>query len=46
MPKFLVTQVWAVPFLLLVSVLCAGQAPLPEPSPTRKASLGSRCITN
>ena len=24
------SQVWAVPFLLLVSVLCAGQAPLPR----------------
>ena len=40
MPKFLVTQVWAVPFLLLVSVLCAGQAPLPEPVTDQETELG------
>ena len=33
-------QVWAVPFLLLVSVLCAGQAPLPEPVTDQETELG------
>ena len=46
MPEFLETQVWAVPFLLLVSVLCAGQAPFQSRSPTRKPSLGMRCTIN
>jgi predicted Zn-dependent protease len=41
MPKFFVkTQVLAVPFLLLVSVLCAGQAPLPEPVTDQETELG------
>jgi predicted Zn-dependent protease len=40
MPKFLATQVWAVPFLLLASVLCAGQAPLPEPVTDQETELG------
>jgi len=40
-PKFfLKTQVLAVPFLLLVSVLCAGQAPLPEPVTDQETELG------
>jgi len=42
MPKFLVkTQVWNASFLLLVSVLCAGQAPLPEPVTDQDTELGS-----
>src|SRR5215469_7163514 len=41
MPKFFVkAQVLAVPFLLLVSVLCAGQAPLPEPVTDQETELG------
>jgi beta-barrel assembly-enhancing protease len=31
---------WAVPFLLVVSVLCAGQAPLPEPVTDQETELG------
>ena len=33
-------QVWAVPFLLLASLLCAGQAPLPEPVTDQETELG------
>jgi hypothetical protein len=41
MPKFSVKpQSWAVPFLLLVSVLCAGQAPLLEPVTDQESELG------
>ena len=41
MPKLLVRpEVWAVPFLLLVSVLCAAQAPLPEPVTDQETELG------
>src|SRR5262245_20946858 len=40
MPKFLGTQVWAVLFLLLASVLCAGQAPLPGPVTDQETELG------
>ena len=39
MPK-LKSQVWAVPFLLLASVLCAGQAPVPEPVTDQETELG------
>jgi beta-barrel assembly-enhancing protease len=39
MPK-LKSQVWAVPFLLVISVLCAGQAPLPEPVTDQETELG------
>jgi predicted Zn-dependent protease len=38
--EFLGTQVWAVPFLLLAAVLCAGQAPLPEPVTDQETELG------
>jgi hypothetical protein len=31
---------WTVPFLLLVSTLCAGQAPLPEPVTDQETELG------
>ena len=31
---------WAVPFLLVVSLLCAGQAPLPEPVTDQETELG------
>src|SRR5271155_5255055 len=31
---------WTVPFLLLVSALCAGQAPLPEPVTDQETELG------
>ena len=41
MPKFFgKPQVLAMPFLLLVSVLCAGQAPLPEPVTDQETELG------
>jgi predicted Zn-dependent protease len=39
MPK-LKSQVWTVPFLLLASVLCAGQAPVPEPVTDQETELG------
>jgi hypothetical protein len=41
MPKFFgKTQVLNVPFLLLVSVLCAGHAPLSEPVTDQETELG------
>jgi predicted Zn-dependent protease len=41
MPKFIgKPQVLAMPFLLLVSVLCTGQAPVPEPVTDQETELG------
>jgi beta-barrel assembly-enhancing protease len=40
MPNYLKSKGWAVPGLLLVSILCAGQAPLPEPVTDQETELG------
>jgi Zn-dependent protease with chaperone function len=40
MPNYLKSKGWAVPCLLLVSTLCAGQAPLPEPVTDQETELG------
>jgi beta-barrel assembly-enhancing protease len=40
MPKYLQPKRWTAPFLLLVSVLCGGQAPLPEPVTDQETELG------
>jgi len=39
MPKFSVKP-WTVPFLLLVSTLCLGQAPVPESVTDQETELG------
>ena len=42
MPKsqFLTSRVWITPFLLIVSILCSAQAPLPEPVTDQETELG------
>ncbi len=40
MPNYLKSKGWAVPCLLLVSTLCAGQAPLAEPVTDQETELG------
>jgi beta-barrel assembly-enhancing protease len=40
MPNYLKPKGWTVPSLLLVSTLCAGQAPLPEPVTDPETELG------
>ena len=40
MTTFRKPQHWAVPFLLVVALLCAGQAPLPEPVTDEETELG------
>jgi beta-barrel assembly-enhancing protease len=40
MPNYLKSKGWAVPCLLLVSTLCAAQAPLPEPVTDQETELG------
>src|SRR5271168_56199 len=40
MPKYLQPKRWAAPVLLLVSTLCGGQAPLPEPVTDQETELG------
>jgi hypothetical protein len=42
MPKlqFSTSRVWITPFLLIVSILCSAQAPLPEPVTDQETELG------
>jgi hypothetical protein len=40
MPSYVKPGVFAVPFLLLVSNLCAAQAPVPEPVTDQETELG------
>jgi hypothetical protein len=40
MTKHMMKPGWAVPFLLVISTLCAGQAPLPEPITDQETELG------
>src|SRR5271168_4650904 len=40
MPKYLQPKRWAAPVLLLVSTLCGGQAPIPEPVTDQETELG------
>jgi beta-barrel assembly-enhancing protease len=40
MTNFWKPRHWAVPFVLVVALLCAGQAPLPEPVTDQETELG------
>jgi len=40
MPDYLKSKLLAMPFLLLVSTLCAAQAPAPEPVTDQETELG------
>jgi beta-barrel assembly-enhancing protease len=45
MPTFSKPRDWAAPLLLVVSVLCVGQAPLPEPVTDQETELGEAVYT-